>query len=208
MQQTYQERIIPSILHHLREWWYNIDLYKKIKMGISQCINSIAIEAFWKWIIRDIGVFIELTKTTPYFLNLVYKEAQKFVNVERELKSSRNSLARPSNKIITSKKDKERNPFINICLNPPHFKPTVALKKRSGTWMRAFYPFKGSPLRVSLADAIQRMDRMDQVRLLQPMIALQKGPISIVLFIRAQVIGPRTVCILSGRGSNFYLTNI
>lgn len=63
-------------------------------MEISQCPHSIAIEAFRKWIKRDTGLFVELTKIIPYSLNVVYKKAQNFVNVERELKPSRTLVSR------------------------------------------------------------------------------------------------------------------
>lgn len=56
------------------------------KIKILQCHDYIVIEAFKKGIKRDTGLFIELTKSTSHSLDMIYKEAQKFVNVEREMK--------------------------------------------------------------------------------------------------------------------------
>lgn len=49
------------------------------------------------------GLFIELTKTILCSLDVVYKEAQKLVNNEREMKTSITSLITPSYKSTTSK---------------------------------------------------------------------------------------------------------
>lgn len=54
-----------------------------------------------------------MTKTTLYSLDVVYKDTKKFVNVERELKSSKSSLVRSSDKLTTSKKKEEIKPFID-----------------------------------------------------------------------------------------------
>lgn len=71
--------------------------FKMEKMEISQCPNSIAIEAFKKGIKRDTRLFMELTKTTPCSLDVVYEEALKFVNME-ELKPSKFFEPKPSDK--------------------------------------------------------------------------------------------------------------
>lgn len=57
------------------------------KMELSQCSNSIAIEAFRKAIKMDTGLFIELMKPAPRSMDVVYEEIQKFVKVDREMKS-------------------------------------------------------------------------------------------------------------------------
>lgn len=55
---------------------------------------------------------MELTKTTLCSLDTIYEEAQKFVNMEREMKSLKSSLTRPSNTPF-SKKKRQKKPFIN-----------------------------------------------------------------------------------------------
>lgn len=97
-------------------------------MEILQCLNSIAIEAFKKGIKRNTGLFVELTKTNPHSLNVVYGEAYKFVNVEMELKLSKTLVSRPFDKLITSNNDsRERRP------NSSHFKPKITPRVRLGT---------------------------------------------------------------------------
>lgn len=52
---------------------------------------------FRKGIKSDMGLFIELTKITLCSLDAVYEEAQNYVKVERELKSSSKTYVyRPS----------------------------------------------------------------------------------------------------------------
>lgn len=69
-------------------------------MEISLCFGPITIEGFQKGIKRDTDLFIKLTKIT-LSLHMVYKETQK---VERELKSTKNSLNKSLDKSTTSGK--------------------------------------------------------------------------------------------------------
>lgn len=95
-------------------------------MEISQYPNSISIKDFQKRIKRDIDLFIELIKTTLQFLDTIYKEAQKFFNMESKLKSTKISLT--SNKPIITKKQEERKPYKDRHMNAPHFKSIEALR--------------------------------------------------------------------------------
>lgn len=63
------------------------------------------IEAFCKAIKRDTDLFIELTKTTSQSIYMVYNEAQNFVNVEKELNSTKGLLSRTTDKLIPTKKE-------------------------------------------------------------------------------------------------------
>lgn len=103
-------------------------------MNLYQCPKSIAIEAFRKGIKRDTRLFIELTIITSWSLDAFYKETQKFVNMERELKSGKSSLNRSSDKPTISGKEEEIKPYMERCPNPSHFEQVVVPKERSGTW--------------------------------------------------------------------------
>lgn len=80
-------------------------------MEISQCHDSIAIEAFQNGIKRETILFVKLTKTTPCFPDAIYQEAYKFFIVKMELKSSKSSLILSSNKPTTIKKEEDWKPF-------------------------------------------------------------------------------------------------
>lgn len=68
------------------------------------------------------------------------------------------------NKSLTRNKDiNERKPF-ERCIYLPRFKPTISPKMRSRTWERALSPFRGPPLQVPLAEAVQRIENMEQVK--------------------------------------------
>lgn len=54
--------------------------------------DSIPMEAFCKEIKRDTSLFIEFIKTTVRFLDMVYREAQKFVTMKKKLKSTKGLL--------------------------------------------------------------------------------------------------------------------
>lgn len=82
------------------------------------CPNYIAIEVFRKGIKRITSLFIELTKTTPSSLDMVYKKVQKFVNVERELKL-KTLMLRSSDKSITSKDSGKENYLLIDALTHP-----------------------------------------------------------------------------------------
>lgn len=60
---------------------------------------------FYKGIKKDIGLFIKLTKTILASLDMVYEKALKFVDMERELKSTKNSLNQTSDKPNKIKKE-------------------------------------------------------------------------------------------------------
>lgn len=73
------------------------------KMEINQCLVSIDIEAFRKGIKCDTGLFIELMKNTPRSLDVVYEEAQKIVNVEKEMRSNKGEINKNVNKPTSSR---------------------------------------------------------------------------------------------------------
>lgn len=52
---------------------------------ISNCLDSITIQAFQRGVLRSLSLFAELTKMIPHTMEEAYKEAQKFINLEREL---------------------------------------------------------------------------------------------------------------------------
>lgn len=79
--------------------------FKTEKMKILQYPDSIAIKTFYKEIKWDTSLFIELIKTTPWFLDMIYEEAQKLVNVKRELNSTKGSLNRATKKPIPSNRE-------------------------------------------------------------------------------------------------------
>lgn len=56
--------------------------FKIEKMKISQFPNSITIKSFTKGIKRDTSLFIQLTETITRLLDVVYEEAQKFINTK------------------------------------------------------------------------------------------------------------------------------
>lgn len=78
--------------------------------------------------------YIELIKTTPWSLNMVYKEAQKFNNIEREreLKSSKGLLIRTTDKPIPTKREEEKKPYGDKRPNSPRFKLLVTSKGSLG----------------------------------------------------------------------------
>lgn len=116
------------------------------KMKISQCPDSIAIKAFIKGKKRDICLFMELSKTTPYSVDVVYNKAQKFVNVEREMKPFKTPFSKSSDKSTTSKDSGDRKSFVDRHPNPSRFKPIITPMRRLGTWGRVLSPFREPPL--------------------------------------------------------------
>lgn len=63
--------------------------FRESKLQIVVYPSLIVIEEF-KWgLLRNLDIFIELTKIVLYTINEAYKEAKKVVNLERELKLGR-----------------------------------------------------------------------------------------------------------------------
>lgn len=103
------------------------------KLEISQCLHSITVESFRKGIKKD----MELIHTTPHSLDVLYKEAQKFVNAKRNMKSTKATISKPFEKPNMSKGVDERKPFLDRCPNPPCFKPKITPRGRLRTYERA-----------------------------------------------------------------------
>lgn len=80
--------------HHLFSIVQNIDKSIKAfmkrfhveKIEISDCPYSITVKEFRQGVLRSFDLFVALTKMTPQTMEEAYEEAQKFVNLERELK--------------------------------------------------------------------------------------------------------------------------
>lgn len=86
--------------------------------------------AFRKGIKRDTFLYVEPTKTTIHSLDMLYEEARNFVDVEREMKSTKATISKPSNKSNTSIDIEERKSFADRNLNPLLFKPIITLRGR------------------------------------------------------------------------------
>lgn len=63
--------------------------FREKKIEISNYPRSITIEAFRRHLLRNSDLFTKLTKIIPYTMDGAYKEAKKFINLERELKLGR-----------------------------------------------------------------------------------------------------------------------
>lgn len=59
------------------------------KLEIANYPNFITIMAFQRGMLRNSDLFDELPKIMPYTMEEAYIEAKKFVNLEREVKLSR-----------------------------------------------------------------------------------------------------------------------
>lgn len=81
-------------VHHLLSIVYNVDesievfmkRFYEEKMEIFDCPDSIRIQEFRRGVLWSLKLFVKLTKMVRQTMREAYKEVQKFVNPERELK--------------------------------------------------------------------------------------------------------------------------
>lgn len=60
--------------------------FLKDKIEITDCQNSITVQAFRKGVFISFDLFSELTKIVPQTMQDAYNEGKKFINLDRELK--------------------------------------------------------------------------------------------------------------------------
>lgn len=67
--------------------------FRKEKIVISDCLDSIVVQAFQRGVLRSSGLFAELMKMVPQTMEEAYEEAQRFINLEKKLKSAKKECA-------------------------------------------------------------------------------------------------------------------